>query len=573
IFRIRSSHCGLVSLQKAEVHGLPRLTEDRCPSSRWNAMCRPCCEYQLIQCRCPSKGLKVGYTVPCCRNALNQCDPCLIPPGCSLFENCKTCHNGTWRANDDFFINGKYCTDCRQGWSGGDCKTCGGVLQRAQGHIALDSYPTNARCEWTVHVERGRVIELRFLLLSLESDHSCGYDYVEVRDGDGLNSPVIGRFCGDQLPPPIKSSGSALRILFSSDGYNNFNGFVLIFQQITHLTCIPVFCLLDINSRLLPACVSDATGQACSCQTSRSRCAPPPKLHNGYHKPAPATAGGAETIEFFCNKPYILSGSQRIRCSSHGSWSNRQPKCVRACRQPRVSELVKQKVVKPQLTSRDTPKKKPSSRLSKKLKQEDASIVELPGDFLPVNTVIEYKCASPLYEHAGSSRRTCLKSGKWSGRHVSCTPVCGKFTNFSPHNLNKTQWPWHVAVYIRSPPDSPSTARPPGVDMFVQQGDSEESTFWVLACSGALLSQRSILVAAQCVVDGDKQQTLQPAQVRVVMGVHDQTSSDQRQIIRNLQVTDILVHPDFHFGAESNVAVLKLRDKAKISERVLPVCL
>lgn len=39
------------------------------------------------------------------------------------------------------------------------------------------------------------------------------------------------------------------------------------------------------------------------------------------------------------------------------------------------------------------------------------------------------------------------------------------------------------------------------------------------------------------------------------------------------QVTDILVHPDFHFGAESNVAVLKLRDKAKISERVLPVCL
>lgn len=33
------------------------------------------------------------------------------------------------------------------------------------------------------------------------------------------------------------------------------------------------------------------------------------------------------------------------------------------------------------------------------------------------------------------------------------------------------------------------------------------------------------------------------------------------------QVSDILVHPD------SDVAVLKLKDKAKISERVLPVCL
>lgn len=69
------------------------------------------------------------------------------------------------------------------------------------------------------------------MLLSLESDHSCGYDYVEVRDGDAISSPVIGRFCGDQLPPPIKSSGSALHILFSSDGYNNFNGFALIFQE------------------------------------------------------------------------------------------------------------------------------------------------------------------------------------------------------------------------------------------------------------------------------------------------------------------------------------------------------
>lgn len=64
-------------------------------------------------------------------------------------------------------------------------------------------------------------------------------------------------------------------------------------------------------------------------QTSTSRCSPPPTLQNGYHKPAPSTAGGAETIEYFCNKPYILSGSRRITCSSHGSWSSRQPKCVR----------------------------------------------------------------------------------------------------------------------------------------------------------------------------------------------------------------------------------------------------
>lgn len=41
--------------------------------------------------------------------------------GCSIFENCKRCNNGTWGPRDDFFIGGEYCAECRPGWSGGDC--------------------------------------------------------------------------------------------------------------------------------------------------------------------------------------------------------------------------------------------------------------------------------------------------------------------------------------------------------------------------------------------------------------------------------------------------------------------
>lgn len=40
---------------------------------------------------------------------------------------------------------------------------CGGVIQRAQGLVALESYPTNARCEWTVQVEGDSSIELRWV--------------------------------------------------------------------------------------------------------------------------------------------------------------------------------------------------------------------------------------------------------------------------------------------------------------------------------------------------------------------------------------------------------------------------
>ncbi|KAM7424577.1 hypothetical protein PAMA_000769 [Pampus argenteus] len=587
------------------------LIENNCPSSKWNVMCRPCCEYHLIQCRCPSRGSVVGYTVPCCRNALDQCDPCIIHPGCSLFENCKTCHNGTWKANDDFFVNGKYCTECRQGWSGGDCKTCGGVIHRAQGHIVLESYPTNARCEWRVQVKRGSSVELRFSRISLESDHTCRYDYIEVRDGEHLSSPVIGRFCGDQLPPPIKSSGNTLHILFTSDGYNNFDGFVLIFQEssvsaVKDPTCAPpekpvngyLLPVFDLNEQLVSnyrchppftligsqqrTCMPNGTwsGTPPTCvkgQTNTVQCSPPPKLLNGYHRPALDTAEDVQTIEFFCKNSYVLSGSHQSTCLSNGSWSHRPPKCVRACREPKVSELVRQNVIKPHLISRESPHQRlhHSSRynmhdllsigfipltLDRQSKKGDTASEEMPYGFHTVHTSIEYKCVSPLYRHNGSPRRTCLKTGRWSGRHVSCSPVCGKFDTFSTRNLTDSQWPWHVAIFIRSPP-----GRIAATTMSDQRGPSEESTFWYLACSGALLSQRGVAVAAHCVVEKDKQQPLHPAHVKVVVG--RQTSK------HHLRVSDILVHPEFYSSPDYDVAVLRLKDKAKISEYVLPACL
>lgn len=47
---------------------------------------------------------------------------------------------------------------------------------------------------------------------------------------------------------------------------------------------------------------------------------------------------------------------------------------------------------------------------------------QLPEGFHHLYSLIEYECVSAFYHHSGSSRRTCLKTGKWSGRHVSCSP-------------------------------------------------------------------------------------------------------------------------------------------------------
>lgn len=77
--------------------------------------------------------------------------------------------------------------------------------------------------------------------------------------------------------------------------------------------------------------------------------------------------------------------------------------------------------------------------------------------------------------------------------------------------------------------------------MSVHQGASEESTFWLLACSGALLSQRSVLVAARCVLDKDTLRSLQPAQVRVVLGTQYQASTDRLKTLHHLRVRHALL--------------------------------
>lgn len=154
-----------------------------------------------------------------------------------------------------------------------------------------------------------------------------------------------------------------------------------------------------------------------------------------------------------------------------------------ACREPKVSELVKQRVLPPQAPSRyvynalchkamldiscsiyslryiimvltlkcfsvltfksmtkpnwcillsfllrKTPVHKLYSSVLGQQLQSDGptkgppALPQLPQGFHHLYTHIEYECASNFYHHSGSARRTCLKTGKWSGRHVSCSP-------------------------------------------------------------------------------------------------------------------------------------------------------
>ncbi|NXI93753.1 PAMR1 protease, partial [Psophia crepitans] len=552
---------------------------ENCPGAEWNIMCRECCEYDQIECICPGRKERVGYTIPCCRNEENECDSCLIHPGCTIFENCKSCRNGSWGGTlDDFYIKGIYCAECRAGWYGGDCMRCGQVLRASRGHILLEGYPLNARCEWTIHVRGGFNIELRFSMLSLEFDYMCQYDYLEVRDGDNLDSRIIKKFCGNERPPPIRSTGSSLHVLFQSDGSKNFDGFHAVFEEITACSSSPCLhdgtCLLDKSGTYKCACLAGYTGNRCENFLDQKNCSDPGGPLNGYRRVVEDTgllngryAKIGTVIAFFCNNSYVLSGNEQRTCQDNGEWSGKQPICIKACREPKISDLVRQKVLPMQVQSRETPLHQLySSAFSKQkleiypTKKPALPFGDLPPGYQHLHTQLQYECISPFYRRLGSSRRTCLKTGKWSGRAPVCIPICGKAENITlQKTVASTRWPWQAAIY--------RTVN--GV-----KENSLRKGAWILICSGALVNERTVVVAAHCVTDLGKTVVLKTAELKVVLGKFYRDDDRDEKTIQNLRISAIIVHPNFDpILLDSDIAIIKLLDKARISSRVQPICL
>ncbi|NXS71622.1 PAMR1 protease, partial [Pandion haliaetus] len=552
---------------------------ENCPGAEWNIMCRECCEYDQIECICPGRKERVGYTIPCCRNEENECDSCLIHPGCTIFENCKSCRNGSWGGTlDDFYIKGIYCAECRAGWYGGDCMRCGQVLQASRGQILLEGYPLNARCEWTIHVQAGFNIELRFSMLSVEFDYMCQYDYVEVRDGDNLDSRIIKKFCGNERPPPIRSTGSSLHVLFQSDGSKNFDGFYAVFEEITACSSSPCLhdgtCILDKSGTYKCACLAGYTGNRCENFLDEKNCSDPGGPLNGYRRVVEDTgffngryAKKGTVIAFFCNNSYVLSGNEQRTCQDDGEWSGKQPICIKACREPKISDLVRQKVLPMQVQSRETPLHQLySSAFSKQklevypTKKPALPFGDLPPGYQHLHTQLQYECISPFYRRLGSSRRTCLKTGKWSGRAPVCIPICGKAENITlQKTVTSTRWPWQAAIYRMAN----------GV-----KENSLRKGAWILICSGALVNERTVVVAAHCVTDLGKTIVLKTAELKVVLGKFYRDDDRDEKTIQNLRISAIIVHPNYDpILLDSDIAIIKLLDKARISSRVQPICL
>nr|AEP25603.1 bone morphogenic protein 1 [Holothuria glaberrima] len=117
---------------------------------------------------------------------------------------------------------------------------CGGnITRKERGVIQSPNYPdyysVNKECVWVITMRnrnRRFQVGLRFNSFDVERHDNCIYDYVEVRDGNSSESPLLGRFCGySVLPPDLQSTGNVLHVKFVSDSSVNKAGFSAEFFQ------------------------------------------------------------------------------------------------------------------------------------------------------------------------------------------------------------------------------------------------------------------------------------------------------------------------------------------------------
>lgn len=61
--------------------------------------------------------------------------------------------------------------------------------------------------------------DLLFIVcVNLPKQTTCDADYLEIKDGDSLESPLIARYCGDVPYTELTSSGTRVLLHFVSDG-------------------------------------------------------------------------------------------------------------------------------------------------------------------------------------------------------------------------------------------------------------------------------------------------------------------------------------------------------------------
>jgi hypothetical protein len=107
-----------------------------------------------------------------------------------------------------------------------ECNCLGGGVITSPGFP--ENYDSGLDLTWLIQVKLGQLIETNFLLFDVNI--FCN-DFLIIYDGASNASFIVGKYCGDSIPPSHISSSNKIMVHFETDGYEgNENGFELTYN-------------------------------------------------------------------------------------------------------------------------------------------------------------------------------------------------------------------------------------------------------------------------------------------------------------------------------------------------------
>ena len=87
--------------------------------------------------------------------------------------------------------------------------SCSRTYDQPHGRILSPAWPSripsNTDCTFKIQVEAGKLVSIYFRYLAITSSDNCASSYLEVRDGEEEDSPLLGKLCGRSIPDTIYS--------------------------------------------------------------------------------------------------------------------------------------------------------------------------------------------------------------------------------------------------------------------------------------------------------------------------------------------------------------------------------
>ncbi|XP_019714465.1 seizure protein 6 isoform X2 [Hippocampus comes] len=284
-----------------------------------------------------------------------SCDPGYTLEQGSVVIECVDAENAQWNETEPA---------CRAVCSGEITDSAGVVLSPNW----PEAYDKGQDCIWGIHVEEDKRIMLDIQVLNLGKN-----DLLTFYDGDDLSANILGQYGGKRPHFKLYTSMADVTVQFQSDpatniyGYNN--GFVVHFFEVPrndtcselpeitngwkstshpdliHGTVVTYQCYPGfemVGSEIL-MCQWDLSwsGDVPRCQEVMT-CQDPGNVQHSHRVNTGTRFAVGSSVQFFCNKGYILSGSSVLTCYNRDSakpkWSDRLPKCLpekyEPCRNP-----------------------------------------------------------------------------------------------------------------------------------------------------------------------------------------------------------------------------------------------